>query len=139
MMKLTLDKDFRPCEVDDGDELFPNGVFVYNITKMLAHIARSSAEFKTVQIDVEELDNGFSDVDESYVQSVDVSVPVVLAEIAPGRYNLIDGHHRVAKALRQGMETIRAYKLTVLQHVQFLTSKDAYRKYVEYWNSKAAR
>jgi ParB-like chromosome segregation protein Spo0J len=64
----------------------------------------------------------------------------MLAEIAPDRfemgmgvnpniyyergYNLIDGHHRVAKAYIVRME----------QHINFLA--EGYEQYVEYWNDK---
>jgi len=65
-----------------------------------------------------------------------ISKPVILAEIAPSRFNLIDGQRRVEKAHRLGIETIQAYKLNVHQHIRFLTSRKAYEIYVEYWNSK---
>jgi hypothetical protein len=70
------------------------------------------------------------------VRSGDLSRPVLLAEIAPGRFNLIDGHHRVAKAKRDGVPTIHARRITFPRHVPFLTTTKAYGKYVEYWNSK---
>jgi hypothetical protein len=53
---------------------------------------------------------------------------VILAEISPGRYNLIDGNHRVAKARREGVSSVLAYRC--LEHVAFLTSARAYEKYV---------
>ena len=68
--------------------------------------------------------------------SVELTAPVIFAEIAPGRFNLIDGHHRMEKARRMGVKRILAYKLNVEQHMQFLTDKRAYVVYVEYWNSK---
>lgn len=40
--------------------------------------------------------------------SVDVTKPVIMAEIAPGHYNLIDGRHRVEKARRLGMKKVPA-------------------------------
>jgi len=64
------------------------------------------------------------------------SRPVILGEIAPDRYNLIDGHHRVAKARREGLPSILAYRIPCPEHVAFLTSTRAYQAYVEYWNSK---
>jgi hypothetical protein len=67
----------------------------------------------------------------------DLTRPVTLAEVAPGRYNLIDGHHRVAKARREGVPSILAYRVHCPEHVPFLTSVQAYQVYVEYWNSKA--
>lgn len=136
IQKLKPNAHFIACPVEDGDELFRNGIFVFNITKMLEYIRHHPREVEIIDADVSELDHGFSSLNESHVQSVDIRRPVVLAEISPGRYNLIDGHHRVAKAVRGGTKKIRAYRLTVRQHVTFLTSKDAYLKYVAYWNEK---
>ena len=133
---LTPDARFNPCPVHDGDELFPNGIFVFNVTRMLEYIGNNPADVDPVEVTVSDLAQGLSSLKEPYVQSVDISLPVVLAEISPGQYNLIDGHHRVAKASRQGVKAIRAYKLTVRQHIPFLTSKNAYLKYIEYWNDK---
>jgi hypothetical protein len=68
--------------------------------------------------------------------SVNVLEPVILAEIAPGRYNLIDGHNRVEKAHRQKIETLKAFRLKALQHINFLTTQNGYEKYVAYWNDQ---
>jgi len=136
---LREDPCFSPCPVDDGDELFPNGIFVFNVSRMLEYLEKNPADVKLVEIPVCHLDQGFSSLNESHVDTVDLSHPVVLAEISPGHYNLIDGHHRVAKAQRQGAKSLHAYRLTVLQHIRFLTSKEAYHSYVEYWNGKVMR
>ena len=37
---LKADKNFVPCRVDDGDELFQNGIFEFNVTRILEHIAK---------------------------------------------------------------------------------------------------
>ena len=70
------------------------------------------------------------------MDSVEISEPVILAEISPGRYNLIDGNHRMEKARRIGMESIMAYRLNAEQHMRFLTSRKSYESYIEYWNGK---
>ncbi|MFZ1731390.1 MAG: ParB/Srx family N-terminal domain-containing protein [Bacteroidota bacterium] len=64
--------------------------------------------------------------------------PVILAEIAPGRWNLIDGNHRMEKARRLGLETLQAYKVAPDIHIRFLTTREGYLAYVEYWNGKMA-
>jgi hypothetical protein len=56
--------------------------------------------------------------------------------MSPGKYNLIDGNHRMEKARRSGIENIMAYKLGVKQHIPFLTTQKADIAYVEYWNGK---
>lgn len=134
--KFSIDKNFVPCPVNDGDELYPNGIFVFNITKMIECIHNSPADITLEMVAVEGFYKGSFPLDESYVDNVDVSRPVIMAEIAPGRYNLIDGNHRMQKARRGGVKSVSAYKLNATQHMKFLTTKKGYESYIEYWNSK---
>ena len=134
--KLTVDEDFVPCPVKKGDELYPHGIFVFSITKMIEYIRDNNDKIELVEVTVADFPRAFSTIDESHVDSVDVSQPVLLAEISPGRYNLIDGNHRMDKARKMGISHILAYKLNVKQHMAFLTEKKAYISYIEYWNEK---
>jgi hypothetical protein len=133
---LKKDDKFTPCPIADGDELFPNGIFVFNITKIVEYIQKNSATIPLEEVAISDFFKGFSSIEESHVDSVDISKPVILAEISPGQYNLIDGNHRMEKIRRMGIDSIRAYKLDVNHHMQFLTSQKAYVAYVEYWNNK---
>lgn len=133
--KLKVNKNFVPCPVETEDELFPNGIFVFNITKMNEYIQTHSEDIPCEEIAVSDFSNS-STVNESHIDSVEVSRPVILAEIAPGRYNVIDGNHRMEKARRMGIKNVTAYKLSAKQHMQFLTSEKAYIAYIEYWNDK---
>lgn len=99
---LKTDADFTPCPIQDGDELFRNGFFVFNITRMLEYLKNNPDEIDRVEITVSDFLTEFSSIAESHVESVDISRPVVLAEISPGYYNLIDGNHRMEKARRSG-------------------------------------
>jgi hypothetical protein len=85
---------------------------------------------------VSSINNCFSSINESHIDLVDISKPLILAEISPGRFNLIDGNHRLEKARRMGVKFIQVYRLSVEQHIRFLTSEKAYVAYIEYWNSK---
>ena len=133
---LKIDDDFIPCPVAEGDELFPNGIFVFNITKLIEHLEKYPDGILFEEVAVSDFVKGFSFINESHMDSVEISKPVILAEISPGRYNLIDGNHRMEKARRLEIYSIRAYKLNVYQHIRFLTTKRAYIAYVEYWNNK---
>ena len=64
------------------------------------------------------------------------SKPIILAEICPERYNVIDGHHRLEKAYKDGFETINAYRIKSSQHLPFLITEKGYTAYIEYWNEK---
>ena len=134
-MKLKVEKEYIPCPESDGDELFANGIFVFNITRMVEHILKNPDVFLPEDVSVKDL-HRYQSLNESYVSAADICRPVILAEIAPSRYNLIDGCHRVEKAHRMGIQTLKAYRLNVHQHISFLTSRKAYESYVEYWNSK---
>lgn len=137
MRFITFSKDFMPCEIHEDDEYFPNGIFVFNVTKMIKYNEENKTAIPLESINVEDYHyKEFSSEEEEYINSADLDRPVILIEIKPGTYNMIDGYHRVEKANRAGIKTLKAYKLTVDHHVQFLTTKKGYEAFVEYWNSR---
>ena len=79
---------------------------------------------------------GSKHLNEATIQSANTKEPIILAEISPDRFNVIDGHHRLEKAYRTGASNILAYKIKAEQHIKFLTSVEAYKEYINYWNSK---
>ena len=133
---LKFDKKFTPYPTDDEDELFQNGIFVFNISRMIEYIQDNPGLFTPEVVALKDVYSTSPHINETHLDSVDVSKPVILAEIAPDRFNLIDGHHRAEKAIRQKIETIKAYRLKAQQHIHFLNSRKGYEKYVEYWNDK---
>ncbi len=133
---LQIDQSFKPCSADVGDELFPNGIFEFNITKIQEYIRDNAEIFTITEAAIKDFSWELSSLDEAYVDSADITKPVILPEITPDRCNLIDGHHRMEKARRLGVQILPAYKLAMPQHIKFLTSKSAYEAYVGYWNDK---
>jgi hypothetical protein len=128
---------FRPCEPQDREEIYPNGIFEFNITRLLAYIS-TAGRFRADIVSLGGIPHlgDSTGLSEPAIVAADLLRPVILAEIAPGRYNLIDGHHRVAKARRAGVPRIPAYRIRCPEHIAFLTSTRAYEAYVEYPNSK---
>jgi hypothetical protein len=135
---LRRDKGFQPCPVEPGEEIYPNGVFEFNITRLLAFVQEHPERFPVERVKVSEIpDFGYSpQLNEEVIRSADLFRPILLAEIAPGRYGVIDGNHRLAKAPRLGVKDLPAYRVQCPTHVPFLTSAFAYERYVEYWNDK---
>jgi len=133
---LIADVDYTPCPVASGDELFPNGLFVFNVTKINEYIQENLDDVMLEDVAVNDFPKNFSSINESHVDLADISKPVVLAEISPGRYSLIDGNHRMERARRMGLASVQAYKVNVAQHIRFLTTNRAYLAYIEYWNQK---
>ena len=135
--KLKRDKTFQPCPAESGDEHYANGIFEFNITRLLVFIDSCAERFPVESVLVADFPaHGGSHLNEETVQTADLSRPILLAEIAPGRFNVIDGNHRLARARRDGVQIVPARKVCCPDHVPFLTSEWAYEKYVEYWNSK---
>ena len=137
LKKLKLDKNFQPLSCHDGDEFYPNGIFEFNITKLIDFIKAKQDRFQPQEVEVKSTRSlAFSKLNESTIESANLSVPIILAEISPGMFNIIDGHHRLEKAFREGKSKIFAYKVLVEDHIKFLTSIRAYQEYVQYWNAK---
>ena len=136
--RLRRDPQFQPCATQPGDELYPNGIFEFNISRLIAFVSAHPERFPTEIVELSEIpDYGSSQrLDDAAVQAADLTRPVLLAEIAPAHFSLIDGHHRVVKARRMQSSTIAAHRVRCPDHISFLTSADAYEKYLEYWNSK---
>src|SRR3990167_2046707 len=121
--KMKIDKNFQPLPKDDEDEFYPNGIFVFNITKLLLFIEANPLTFLPEEVSVKAARTFPSNnMDESTIQSANIMKPIILAEIAPDRFNVIDGNHRLEKAYRDGVSEILAYKVRAKQHVAFLTS-----------------
>ncbi|MGK5084775.1 ParB/Srx family N-terminal domain-containing protein [Bdellovibrionota bacterium FG-1] len=135
--KMKLKKDFTPPSFDDGDEFFPNGIFEFNITKLLSFIGSHPSAFPVENVEVSSLVRGVPDhLDENTVQQANFRNPIVLAEISPGRFNVVDGNHRLEKARREGAVKIPAYRVAAEQHVSFMKTVKGYRAYIGYWNTK---
>jgi hypothetical protein len=138
--ELQLDKTFQPCAAEPGDELFANGIFEFNITRLSAFVEAHIERFPIEHVEIGGIPNyGSENLQEEAICAADLIRPILLAEISPGLFNLIDGHHRVAKARREGRRTLPAHRVVCPHHVPFLTSTRAYERYVEYWNEKLVR
>lgn len=137
--KLQLDKTFELCPTEPSDELYPNGIFEFNITRLSAFVSTHVDRFPIERVEVDDIPNyGSDNLDEEVIGTADLFRPILLAEISPGLFNLIDGHHRVAKARREGVGTLPIHRVACPHHVRFLTSTRAHELYIEYWNGKLA-
>lgn len=135
--KLKKQTNFKPLPADDGDEFFPNGIFEFNITKMLDFIHQNDS-IQPEPVKVTDFWHSGENANEDHLPTVDLTKPIIIAEIAPGRYNIIDGNHRVEKAKRENIETLPAYCIKASDHIKFLTSQKSYLCYVDYWNDKVS-
>src|ERR1700730_10404172 len=122
--RLRLDKGFQPCPVERGDEMYPNGMFEFNVTRLLGFVQEHADGFHVERVKLSEFPH-YGDsphLNEEAIRLADLSRPILLAEISPGHYSVIDGNHRLAKARRQGAAAGTAYRRPFTTDVPFLTS-----------------
>lgn len=136
--KIKLSKNYIPLPVREGDEIYPNGIFNFSISRILEHILSGELEVKKEQLNIKKwFKTHFrGSVNEDHLLTVDVTKPVVQAEIRPDMFEIIDGNHRMEKAYRDGLETIDSYKIMGEQLLPYFADERGYKAFVEYWNSK---
>jgi len=136
--KLKLDKRYTPFPTNEGDEIYPNGIFNFNISRILEHIMAGKLDVEKELINVSEwFKTHFrGSVNEEHLPMIDIREPVLQAEIRPCMFEIIDGNHRMEKACRDNVEFVNSYKLKGEQLLAFFADKRGYEAFVEYWNSK---
>lgn len=136
--KLTPEKEYTPFPANEGDELYINGIFCFSISGILEHIMSGKLDVQRERIKVKEWFRIHirGPVNEEHLPMVDINKPVLQAEIRPGMFEIIDGNHRMEKAVRDNVEFVDSYKLNGEQLLAFFTDKRGYKAFVEYWNSK---
>ncbi|QOY37173.1 hypothetical protein AWH56_005915 [Anaerobacillus isosaccharinicus] len=136
--KIKLNPHFTPYPIQEGDEIYPNGIFHFNISRILIEIENGSLVVEQERIDVKEWFRTHyrGRVNEDHLPTVDISKPVIQAEIRSNMFEVIDGNHRMEKAYREGVPFIDSYKLYGEQLLPFFIDVRGYNAFVEYWNSK---
>ena len=137
MKKLKAMKNFTPLEISDGDEYFLNGIFKFNITKMIFFIKENPEKFPVEEVELDSIRHFSSkNLDEETIKTADLKNPIILAQISPVNFNVIDGNHRFERATRDGVKKLPCYRIYPPDHIAFLMNEFAYKKYIEYWNDK---
>ena len=136
---LKLNKDFIPCDVFENEEIYPNGIFHFNISRILEHIISGQLIVELEDICVPDWYKSHytgNDFNEEHLKTVSLEKPVIQAEISPGNYNIIDGNHRLEKAHREKASTVKSYKLKAEQLIPYFITVRGYQAFVGYWNDK---
>ncbi len=58
-------KNFVPALIEEGDELYPNGIFVFNITKMLTFIQSHPEKFIPERVAIRDYTHGLPSIKEA--------------------------------------------------------------------------
>ncbi|MDO6657861.1 hypothetical protein [Anaerobacillus sp. 1_MG-2023] len=136
--KIKMDNNYIPLPSHLGDETYPNGIFHFNISRIVEDIDSGILHVERETIDVKRWfkTHTHGKINETHLPTVDVSSSIIQAEIRPGRFEVIDGNHRIEKAYLENISTIPSYKVKGEQLIPYFKAKDGYMAFVEYWNSK---
>ena len=74
LRRLRRDPRFQPCATEPGDELYPNGIFEFNISRLIAFISAQPERFPTEAVELSEIpDYGSSTrLEDAAVQAADL-------------------------------------------------------------------
>lgn len=136
--KIKFNNEFTPLPTYDGDEIFRNGIFHFNISRIIEHIHAGKLNVEQEVIEVRKWfqTHFHNSINEMHLPTVDITKPIIQAEIRPTMYTIIDGNHRMEKAFREGVPYIHSYKLNGEELLSFFKDIRGYKAFIEYWNSK---
>jgi len=137
---LKLIKNYVPKQpMCDDSEIYQNGIFQFSVSMILEDIKNGTFVPKMERINIEKwrkTHTTSSGLDEEHLQGADTKKPIIQAEIKIGRFEIIDGNHRLEKAFREGKKTINSYKIYSEELVPYFYDRKGYECFVKYWNSK---
>ena len=54
-LPLRRDPQFQPCDTEPGDELYPNGIFEFNVSRLIAFVSAHPERFPTEAVELSEI------------------------------------------------------------------------------------
>lgn len=108
------------------------GSVIWDIEKLL----KDKGKFRMREYDVKclALNNPFHG-NEEYVMNTDITQSLIIVNLTENVDKLIDGNHRLQKALKLGVEKINAYFLSFEEHRDYIVDYDEviYHEVVNHW------
>lgn len=136
--KMKLNKKFTPIS-ETAEEIY-GGFLQFNISAIIEDIASKKLIVDKKRIHIKnwfkEHSIEFGVINKEHLPSVNLSTPVIQAELRINKYEIIDGNHRMQKAFDNGRIYINSYQIKGEQLANYLMSKEQYESYVRYWNEK---
>ena len=136
--KMKLNKKFTPIS-ETAEEVY-GGFLQFNISAIIQDIASKKLIVDKKRIHIKnwfkEHSIEFGVINKEHLPSVDLSVPIIQAELRINKYEIIDGNHRMQKAFDNGRIYINSYQIKGEQLANYLMSKEQYESYIRYWNEK---
>ena len=137
--ELYYDPEWKPFKGDGLREYFQAGIFRYDITAIKEALQNGTivpVGYAEENVDMLSQNLNMIGLKRKHIDAADLSVPLIRIEVAPDSYLTADGAHRIAKAMKQGVDTLPDMYISAMDAYPYLTEEAAYKAFVEYWNSK---
>ena len=108
------------------------GSIMWDIEKLLRDIKKF--RIKTFDVENLALNNPFHG-NREYAMTTDITQPLIIVNLTDNIDKLIDGNHRLQKALKLGIATIDAYYLSFEEHRDYIIdfNENIYHHVVSHW------
>lgn len=110
----------------------------FHLPAILIDIEEKPEEFVTDEIRVEEYAGDIPGRSKSDLEDDDLREPVVAAEVGPDEWRILDGWERIARAVKENVAMLPAIRVPSGQAMKYLLEEEDVRRYIEYWNFRAA-
>ena len=108
------------------------GSIMWDIKKLLNDVEKF--EIRTFEVKHLAVKNPFHG-NEEYAMTTDITQPLIIVNLTENIDKLIDGNHRLQKALKLGVGMIDAYYLSFKEHRDYIVdfNERIYRQVVNHW------
>ncbi|RRJ54647.1 hypothetical protein EHV15_34180 [Paenibacillus oralis] len=127
--KMTIEQSikinkFVPRKPNYKDEQFYYAGIWWNVSSMLEYIEAKGLqprEYAMVQLRTA---NDLVEVDHEYALTTDLSKPGIIIQLTREHSLMVDGHHRLYRAIVESRSTYPAYYLSLDEQIHFITDRD---------------
>lgn len=93
--------------------------YTWNIDKLI----NDSLNFHLIEISIKEIKYDFEELNIEYAMKNDNNAPIIVIRYRDGKYELLDGNHRVYRYIQEGKQTIMAYCLQEQEADKYIMDK----------------
>ncbi len=120
-----------------GDEWVAEGIVRFNLSGILTDLEERPEAFGRGTICVADYTGQMKKMQRSGGDT-DLQRPVIAVQYGPDGWRIIDGWDRIALAEKREISYLPAVRLPAGQAMRYLVDESDVRRYIEYWNFRAA-
>ncbi|MGV2885936.1 hypothetical protein [Paenibacillus taichungensis] len=127
--KMTIEESiklnkFVPRKPNYKDEQFYYAGIWWNISSILEYIQAKGMQPREYAMDQLRTANDLVEVDHEYAITTDLSRPGIIIQLTRGHILMVDGHHRLHRAIVENRSTYSAYYLSLEEQIHFITDRE---------------